>query len=359
MTGLKGVVIHLGDWAVENMALSVTERGAKFDLIVFYLKNGHAISEDDCAGLARGYTAKERAAQKRVLEKFFVLKDGFYFNDWCELKLNETKETKQNVEEVSDVSEQRRAAAKARWDRERAKKSNKNNGDGSDGNAGRTDPAYANTMQNDADAYANADANGMQNDADALHTSTQYPVTSTQKEKDSAQDAMHGAMQDAMQMHMQNGMQTVAERDSRDDLFDEVPPVEEVPEDIKAQGQKQGTRKAASKKGTRIDPNLTLSDEWRQICEEAEPELDPDLVFANFKNYWQGESGQKATKVDWTATWRNNVASYRNAPDWKRNPYLKKKITTANSPTRKWQSREKDQSERDYTLSISEVLAQG
>ena len=222
-------------------------------------------------------------------------------------------------------------------------------------------------MQNDADAYAkcNADAyaNSMQNDANASYTSIQYPVTSIQKERENAQGAMQVHMQSAMQVHMQNdmqkGMQTVAESDSRDDLFDEVPPMEELTEDAKAQGKKRGTKRTASAKGTRIDPNLTLSDEWRRICEEADPELDPDLVFANFKNYWQGESGQKATKADWTATWRNNVASYRNAPEWKRNPYLKKKITAANTPTRKWQTREKDQSERDYTLTISEVLAQG
>lgn len=118
------------------------------------------------------------------------------------------------------------------------------------------------------------------------------------------------------------------------DLFDELPPVNDsdiIPTQVEIVSEQKRTRKpsdqrkrSSPREGTRIDPNLELPDEWREICERLDPDLDPNLVFDNFKNYWLGVSGKGALKADWKATWRNCVSSYRNAPDWKRNPMLKK-----------------------------------
>ncbi len=33
--------------------------------------------------------------------------------------------------------------------------------------------------------------------------------------------------------------------------------------------------------------------------------LDPEAVADTFRDYWHGQSGQRATKADWSATWRN------------------------------------------------------
>jgi len=33
--------------------------------------------------------------------------------------------------------------------------------------------------------------------------------------------------------------------------------------------------------------------------------LDPDFIWAEFKDYWTAKSGANATKRDWPATWRN------------------------------------------------------
>lgn len=118
------------------------------------------------------------------------------------------------------------------------------------------------------------------------------------------------------------------------DLFDELPPVDDsdiIPTQVEIVTEPKRTRKpsdqrkrSSPREGTRIDPNLELPDDWREICERLDPDLDPNLVFDNFKNYWLGVSGKGALKADWKATWRNCVSSYRNAPDWKRNPMLKK-----------------------------------
>ena len=89
-----------------------------------------------------------------------------------------------------------------------------------------------------------------------------------------------------------------------------------------------------------------LPDDWKAFAEQEEPDLDPIRLFDDFHDYWTGLSGAKAIKKDWAATWRNYVRSFKNAPDWKRRPMLKRAPT--HSPSRPGQFVEKKQSERDY-----------
>ena len=104
-------------------------------------------------------------------------------------------------------------------------------------------------------------------------------------------------------------------------------------------------KRQATDKGSRL--SITeLPDDWKAFAEQEEPDLDPKRLFENFKDYWNGLSGAKAIKKDWAATWRNYVRSFKNAPDWKRRPMLKRAPT--HSPSRPGQFVEKKQSERDY-----------
>ena len=50
-----------------------------------------------------------------------------------------------------------------------------------------------------------------------------------------------------------------------------------------------------------------LPDNWRAICEELRPDLDPEKVFAEFRFYWQQGRGQGTRRSDkgWTSTWLN------------------------------------------------------
>lgn len=75
-----------------------------------------------------------------------------------------------------------------------------------------------------------------------------------------------------------------------------------------------------AKCGTRLDVQ-TLPDEWGAFVKERAPDLDPDLVFEEFKNYWVSQPGQKGVKLDWFATFRNNVISM---PDGKRRALSRK-----------------------------------
>lgn len=90
----------------------------------------------------------------------------------------------------------------------------------------------------------------------------------------------------------------------------------------------------------------SLPDDWKDFAELEAPDLDPTRLFDDFHDYWTSLSGAKAIKKDWTATWRNYVRSFKNAPDWKRRPMLKR--APVHSPSRPGQFVEKKQSERDY-----------
>lgn len=104
-------------------------------------------------------------------------------------------------------------------------------------------------------------------------------------------------------------------------------------------------KRQATDKGSRL--SITeLPDDWKAFAEQEDPDLDPQRLFENFKDYWTGLSGAKAIKKDWTATWRNFVRSFHNAEDWKRRPMLKR--APVHSPSRPGQFVEKKQSERDY-----------
>lgn len=104
-------------------------------------------------------------------------------------------------------------------------------------------------------------------------------------------------------------------------------------------------KRQATDKGSRL--SITeLPDDWKAFAEQEEPDLDPQRLFENFRDYWNGLSGAKAIKKDWTATWRNYVRSFHNAEDWKRRPMLKRAPT--HSSSRPGQFVEKKQSERDY-----------
>jgi uncharacterized protein YdaU (DUF1376 family) len=75
--------------------------------------------------------------------------------------------------------------------------------------------------------------------------------------------------------------------------------------------------KVKQHKGSRLHPTFTMPDEWGEFCEQERPDLIPNKVFNQFKDYWISQAGAKGVKLDWFATWRNWVRS-THAP--KQNP---------------------------------------
>ena len=68
---------------------------------------------------------------------------------------------------------------------------------------------------------------------------------------------------------------------------------------------------AKATKAKRLDKDLVLPADWEAFCKTTRPDLQPQAVFDQFRDYWIAQGGQKGAKLDWTATWRNWVRNQR------------------------------------------------
>ena len=69
--------------------------------------------------------------------------------------------------------------------------------------------------------------------------------------------------------------------------------------------------KERAARGTRLPTDCELSQDWFEFCKQQRPDLKPQEVFAAFRDYWIAQPGQKGSKTDWTATWRNWVRNQK------------------------------------------------
>ena len=68
------------------------------------------------------------------------------------------------------------------------------------------------------------------------------------------------------------------------------------------------TKKPAKRKAiTHLFELEAIPDEWRELCEQIRPDLDPQRVFVEFRFYWTQGKGQGTRRSDkgWTSTWMN------------------------------------------------------
>jgi uncharacterized protein YdaU (DUF1376 family) len=64
-------------------------------------------------------------------------------------------------------------------------------------------------------------------------------------------------------------------------------------------------------RGTRLPTELEIPDDYIAFCQQERQDLNPHSVWAQFKDYWIAQPGQKGVKADWQATWRNWVRSQK------------------------------------------------
>jgi hypothetical protein len=72
---------------------------------------------------------------------------------------------------------------------------------------------------------------------------------------------------------------------------------------------------------SRLPEDWELPDEWAIWAKQNRPDLNPNQVADQFKDYWIAVAGAKGRKQDWFATWRNWVRNQRatnkqGEPDW-------------------------------------------
>jgi hypothetical protein len=67
--------------------------------------------------------------------------------------------------------------------------------------------------------------------------------------------------------------------------------------------------------GTRLPADWVMADDLRAYCRAERPELDPDAVAADFRDYWTAQPGKDGRKADWAATWKRWVRNQRVSRD--------------------------------------------
>lgn len=102
--------------------------------------------------------------------------------------------------------------------------------------------------------------------------------------------------------------------------FPRIPTTEGIKEGIKDQGREgikdhnaaENFQLVSSpppidrKKGTRFALD-DIPEEWFQFCRKERPDLNPQEVFIEFRDYWISVPASRGLKLDWFATWRNRV----------------------------------------------------
>lgn len=76
-----------------------------------------------------------------------------------------------------------------------------------------------------------------------------------------------------------------------------------------------------TQRASRLPADWSPSGEDLAYCQTARPELDPQAVAANFRDYWTTKPGQGGTKLDWAATWRLWVRNERSLPTARASPH--------------------------------------
>lgn len=75
--------------------------------------------------------------------------------------------------------------------------------------------------------------------------------------------------------------------------------------EIKEEGKKEETAEAR-KRATRLPDDWMPSEaDGRYAVDKGLTPAEAQHEFEKFRNYWTAKSGQAATKIDWSATWRN------------------------------------------------------
>lgn len=280
------VQFHVGDWDSSTRLLSPLEKGIYIDLLMLYYSLERPLMRSECERIARAYAPNEKIALKYVLDRFFHLEGEVCSHRRCD----------EEIAKAAEKSEKAAKSAKARWNKAGKGSSVVNS----------AAVAVQKECKRSSDAYADGMRMHSERSADGMLTNNQEPRTNINK----VGGAFSEKVADAPEPSFLDFPEEVSSGDDR--LLDGLEPISLPSPETKP------AKKA--KRGTRLDVQ-TLPDEWGAFVKERAPDLDPDLVFEEFKNYWVSQPGQKGVKLDWFATFRNNVISM---PDGKRRALSRK-----------------------------------
>ena len=100
----------------------------------------------------------------------------------------------------------------------------------------------------------------------------------------------------------QDDINTISERYQDDSLETERETEKEKETEAEV---KRGT------KGSRLSADWVLPEDWEKWARQERPDLNPQKVGEQFKDFWIAKAGAAGVKLDWQATWRNWVRNQR------------------------------------------------
>jgi hypothetical protein len=83
--------------------------------------------------------------------------------------------------------------------------------------------------------------------------------------------------------------------------------VPELEKEKEKELEKKNTGRGRTARATRLPAAPTPPPEWLDFLQAERPDLNPQLTYAKFCDYWAAKPGKSGTKLDWLATWRNWV----------------------------------------------------
>ena len=78
--------------------------------------------------------------------------------------------------------------------------------------------------------------------------------------------------------------------------------------------EKKNTGRGGTARATRLPAAQAPPPDWLDFLQTERPDLNPQLTYAKFCDYWSAKPGKSGTKLDWLATWRNWVREEKHPP---------------------------------------------
>jgi len=90
-----------------------------------------------------------------------------------------------------------------------------------------------------------------------------------------------------------------------------------IPERETEREREGEAKQKTQSRGTRLPTDWVPTEAQILYCKTERPDLRPEWVAANFRDFWISKAGSDAVKLDWDATWRNWVRKEREQPSAK------------------------------------------
>ncbi len=248
---------HLGDYMRDTAHLSMMEDAAYRRLLDAYYVREKALPTDlrECCKLARAVSKAERDAVAYVLREFFNLQDDGYHQKRADEEIAKFLESEPDREARRHNERERQRAA-----RERRK-----------------------------ELFSELRSHGVTPPFDASMSELRdmlSRVTSRDGHTSASRDESHPITRDV------TATQTPVTRER----------------EITSRGE------TARARGARLDPGWVPSEIDAAWARAKRPDLDIPETIERFRDYWTAKAGADATKLDWSATWRNWVRNEKAPP---------------------------------------------